>query len=164
MSGGAALALDGNPSFYSLKVLEALYSTAWQDDLSGLFPNDMNAELYVGEGGAPQPVPTPAPPPGYWSISGSGCSASSVSGCSVNIRSNNYPGSYSNNEDCTVMLHETLVRVDALNTESNYDFLTIGGTRCCGSSGSSSGQYSGFIQWTTDFSVVNSGWSLCIGV
>ena len=150
------MALDGNPSFYSLKVLEALYSTAWQDDLSGLFPNDMNAELYVGEGGAPQPVPTPAPPPGSWSISGSGCSASD--GC---ITSSNHPASYGNNEECTVTLTQVDVRVDAFDTEANYDFLTVGGTRYSGSSGPASGTYSGFIQWTSDFSVVTSGWKLC---
>merc|ERR1719433_274791 len=76
VAGGAALVLEQNPGFLSAKVLEALHATAWTDELTGLFANDINKELYVGEGGAPQPVPTPAPPPGSWSISGNGCSAS----------------------------------------------------------------------------------------
>merc|ERR1719330_271729 len=95
-------------------------------------------------------------PPGSWSISGSGCSASG--GC---IQSNGHPGSYGNNEECTITLQEVAVTVDAFNTEARYDFLTVGGTRYSGSSGPSSGTYSGFISWSSDFSVVTSGWKLC---
>merc|ERR1719195_1404322 len=95
VSGGAALVLERNPSFLAPKVLEELLNTARTDEISGLFGTDTNKELFVGEGGAPQPVPTPAPPPGSWSISGSGCSASN--GC---ITSNGHPGNYANNEEC----------------------------------------------------------------
>lgn len=73
VSGGAALVIEQNPTFNYTKVLEQLHATARTDELTGLYPNDINKELYVGEGGAPQPVPTPAPPPGTWSVSGSGC-------------------------------------------------------------------------------------------
>jgi len=156
VAGGAALVLEQNPGFLSAKVLEALHATAWTDELTGLFANDINKELYVGEGGAPQPVPTPAPPPGSWSISGSGCSASN--GC---ITSNGHPGNYANNEECTITLTEVAVTVAAFNTEANYDFLTVGGTRYSGSNGPSSGTYSGLISWSSDFSIVTSGWSLC---
>merc|ERR1719433_2580804 len=156
VAGGAALVLEQNPSFLSPKVLEALHATAWTDELSGLFPNDINKELHVGEGGAPQPVPTPAPPPGSWSVSGSGCSLSGD--C---VSSSNHPSNYGNNEACSISLTEVAVTVDAFNTERNYDFLTVDGTRHSGTDSPSSGTYSGMISWSSDFSITTSGWRLC---
>jgi len=156
VSGAAALVLERNPSFLAPKVLEELLNTARTDEISGLFGSDTNKELFVGEGGAPQPAPTPAPAPGSWSISGSGCTASG--GC---IQSRNHPGSYSNNDSCTINLHQVAVTVEAFNTEARYDFLTMGGTRYSGSSGPSSGTYSGSINWASDHSIVQSGWRLC---
>merc|ERR1719195_938659 len=156
VSGGAALVLERNPSFLAPKVLEELLNTARTDEISGLFGTDTNKELFVGEGGAPQPVPTPAPPPGSWSIQGSGCSASG--GC---ITSRNHPGSYSNSDSCTITLQSVAVIVEAFNTESRYDWLTVGGTRYSGTSGPPSGTYSGFISWAADSSIVRSGWRLC---
>merc|ERR1719422_2491024 len=157
VSGGAALVLERNPTFKAPQVLEELLGTAWTDEISGLFGSDTNKELFVGEGGAPQPAPTPAPAPGSWSISGSGCSASG--GC---IQSNNHPGSYSNNEACSIQVHEVDLTVDAFSTESRYDILTMSdGAAYSGTSGPSSGRYSGVIQWKSDYSVVKSGWKLC---
>merc|ERR1719422_1218576 len=60
VSGGAALVLERNPTFKAPQVFEELLGTAWTDEISGLFASDTNKELYVGAGGAPQPVPTPA--------------------------------------------------------------------------------------------------------
>merc|ERR1719492_691550 len=157
VSGGAALVLERNPSFLAPKVLEELLNTARTDEISGLFPSDTNKELFVGEGGAPQPVPTPAPPPGTWEVSGSGCT---MSGSCVS--SSNHPSNYGNNEQCTISLYgEIPISVEAFNTEARYDFLTMGGTQYSGSSGPSSGTYSGFINWNSDFSIVTSGWRLC---
>jgi len=156
VAGGAALVLEQNPSFLSPKVLETMLSTARTDELTGLYPSDLNKELFVGEGGAPQPVPTPAPPPGSWSVSGSGCSMSG--NC---VSSSNHPSDYGNNEECTISLYEVALTFDAFNTERNYDILTVGGTGFSGTDGPSAGTYSGVISWSSDFSVVNSGWTLC---
>ena len=58
-------------------------------------------------------------------------------------------------------LTEVYVLVDAFNTERNYDFLTIGGTRYSGTDGPPSAQYSGVISRKSDSSMVASGWNLC---
>jgi len=103
------------------------------------------------------PAPTPAPPPGTWTISGSGCSMSGD--C---ISSLNHPSNYGNNQECTVtMTGNMALRVEAFNTESRYDILTLGGSSYSGSSGPSSGTYSGTIGWASDYSVVTSGWRIC---
>merc|ERR1719422_1336113 len=157
VSGGAALVLERNPTFLAPQVLEELLGTAWTDEISGLFGSDTNKELYVGAGGAPQPVPTPAPPPGSWSVSGSGCTLSG--NC---VQSNNHPGSYSNNKQCSIQVQDVDLTVDAFSTENRYDILTMSdGTAYSGTSGPSSGRYSGVIQWSSDYSVVKSGWKLC---
>jgi subtilisin family serine protease len=156
VAGGAALVLEQNPGFLSAKVLETMLSTARTDELTGLMGGDINKELFVGEGGAPQPAPTPAPAPGSWSVSGSGCA---ISGSCIS--SSNHPGNYGNSQSCTISLFEVALTVDAFNTEARYDFLTVGGTAHSGTAGPSAGTYSGVISWATDSSVVTSGWKLC---
>jgi len=158
VSGAAALVLSVDPSKNSAKVLEELLDNAAVDEITGLFPGDTNALLYVGEGGAPTPVPTPAPPPGTWEVSsGTGCTM--VGNC---IQSSNHPGNYGNNEACTITATEVTLTVDAFSTESRYDWLTMSdGQRYSGTSGPASGTYSGLISWASDYSVVNSGWKLC---
>ena len=156
VSGAAALVLQRNPTFLAPKVLEELLGTARTDEITGLYPSDINKELYVGDGGAPQPVPTPAPAPGSWSVSGSGCSMSGD--C---VSSSNHPSDYGNNQECTISLYEVALTFDAFSTERNYDILTVGGTGYSGTAGPSAGTYSGVISWSSDFSVVNSGWTLC---
>jgi len=105
---------------------------------------------------APTPAPTPAPPPGTWSVSGTGCTM--TGNC---IQSNNHPASYGNNEACTIQATDVALTVEAFSTESGYDFLTIGGTQYSGSSGPASGTYSGPFSWSSDYSVVSTGWKLC---
>jgi len=106
---------------------------------------------------APTPVPTPPPPPGTWELSGSGCDM--VGDC---VQSKNHPSSYGNNEECSIQLAGSVsITVEAFNTESRYDFLTMGGQSYSGSSGPSSGSYTGSITWSSDYSVVQSGWKLC---
>merc|ERR1719157_206540 len=148
VSGAAALVLQRNPTFLAPKVLEELLGNARTDEITGLYPSDINKELYVGEGGAPQPVPTPAPAPGSWSVSGSGCSMSGD--C---VSSSNHPASYGNSQSCTINAYEVALTVDAFSTERSYDFLTMGGTQYSGTSGPASGTYSGVISWATDSSV-----------
>lgn len=103
------------------------------------------------------PVPTPAPPPGTWQLTGTGCEMSG--NC---IQSKNHPSNYGNSESCNVELFGDIpLRVDAFDTESRYDILTIGGSSYSGTSGPSNGAYSGSIAWNSDSSVVRSGWKLC---
>jgi len=102
-------------------------------------------------------APTPAPPPGTWVVTGSGCEE--TGNC---VQSKNHPGSYGNNEQCTIQLGGSVsVTVEAFSTEARYDFLTMGGRSYSGSSGPSSGSYTGSITWASDYSVTNSGWKLC---
>merc|ERR1719145_47671 len=152
VSGGAALILSADPSKKASAVLAELLDTATLNAISDLKAGDTNALLYVGEGGAPPtptPAPTPAPPPGTWSVTGSGCTQSG--NC---ITSKNYPSNYGNGESCTINLAGSVsIDVQAFNTESGYDYLTVGGTRHSGTSGPSSGSYTGTITWATDYSV-----------
>jgi len=66
VAGGAALVLDADPTKKSAAVLAELLDNAVLDAIVDLKNGDVNALLYVGEGGpppTPEPVPTPAPPP-----------------------------------------------------------------------------------------------------
>ena len=52
------------------------------------------------------------------------------------VHSHNYPGSYADDEHCTLQpVHGQPLRVQAFNTEEDYDFLTINGVRYSGSGG-----------------------------
>merc|ERR1712060_486845 len=156
VSGAAALILGDDNSKTPEKVISDLLDEATRDALTDLRAGDTNALLYVGAGGAPAPVPTPAPPPGAWTVSGTGCTK--VGNC---IQSNSHPGSYGNNEACTIDANNVAFTVDAFSTESGYDFLTVGGSSYSGSSGPAGGSYDGEISWSSDYSVTNSGWKLC---
>merc|ERR1719499_1036936 len=160
VSGGAAIVLSGNPSMKSSAVLQELLDTAYLNVITDLKAGDTNALLCVAEGGAPPtptPAPTPAPAPGSWVIDGSGCEMSG--NC---IQSNNHPSNYGNGESCSIQLAGSVsISVEAFNTERSYDWLTMGGSRYSGTSGPSSGSYTGVISWSSDYSVTKSGWKLC---
>merc|ERR1719384_1921885 len=160
VSGAAAIVLSGNPSMKASAVLQEMLDTAYLNVLSGLKSGDTNALLCVAEGGAPPtptPAPTPAPAPGSWVVSGTGCQ---MSGNCVSSR--NHPSNYGNSQECEVVLYGDIdISVEAFNTESRYDFLTMGGARYSGTSGPASGSYSGVISWSTDSSVTRPGWKLC---
>jgi len=106
-------------------------------------------------------VPTPAPPPGTWEMTGSGCEMNGA--C---ISSKNYPSQYGNNEECRVSMTEVPLAVEgSFNTERSYDKLTLNGVEYHGTPPSNlddlNGVKSGTMTWSSDFSVVNSGWKLC---
>jgi len=104
-------------------------------------------------------APTPAPPPGSWVVTGSGCEEDG--NC---VQSKNHPGQYGNNEACDIQLGGSVsITVEAFSTESRYDSLTMGGRGYSGSSGPSSGSYTGTITWASDYSVTSTGWRLCRG-
>jgi len=155
VSGGAALLLGVDPSKSPATVVQNLLEKAALNVISDLRAGDTNALLWVGEGSAPTPAPTPAPPPG-WSVTGAGCRM--TGNC---IESLNHPGNYGNNEACSITAQEVDITVSAFNTESGYDFLIMGGRSYSGTSGPSSGPFSGTISWSSDYSVTKSGWKLC---
>jgi len=78
------------------------------------------------------------------------------------ISSNNHPSNYGNGEQCSIRLTGSIaITVEAFNTESGYDMLTMGGSSYSGTSGPASGSYTGVISWESDYSVTKSGWKLC---
>merc|ERR1740129_79350 len=161
VSGGVALVLGRDDSKSPAAALAELMADAWYEAISDLKAGDTNALLYLVPGGAPPtttPVPTPAPPPGTWDVTGTGCTK--IGNC---IQSNNHPANYGNNEECTINAYEVDLAVYAFSTEQGYDLLTMGGTSYSGTSGPASGTYSGMISWSSDYSVVSSGWKLCHG-
>merc|ERR1719166_797871 len=120
------------------------------------YVNDwINSYVYTGPP-TPAPPTPPPPPPGTWVVTGSGCEENGP--C---VQSKNHPGNYGNDEQCTIELWDVSVTVEAFSTESRYDFLTVGGQRYSGNSGPADGTYSGSISWSSDYSVVQSGWKLC---
>merc|ERR1719350_1843276 len=153
-AGAAALLLEENPTLVAGEgVRSVLRARAMAGVLSGLREGDPNLLLNVGE----PPAPTPAPPPGTWVISGSGCTANG--NC---VSSNNHPSNYGNDQQCSIQLAGSVgISVEAFNTESRYDGLTMGGSRYSGTSGPASGSYTGTITWESDYSVTKSGWKLC---
>jgi len=160
VSGAAAIILSGNPTMKSSAIIAQMLDDAYLNVISDLKAGDTNALLCVAEGGAPPtptPAPTPAPPPGSWVIDGSGCEMSG--NC---IQSNNHPSNYGNDQQCSIQLTDVSFTVEAFNTESRYDWLTVGGSRYSGTSGpASSSGYTGTITWESDYSVTKSGWKLC---
>jgi len=157
VSGAAALILAADPSKSASKVLQEMIDTSYLNVLSGLKAGDTNALLCVAAGGAPTTAPTPAPPPGSWVISGSGCVE--TGNC---IQSNNHPGNYGSDEECSIQATDVAITVEAFDTESGYDFLTMSdGVEYSGTSAPPSGTYSGVITWASDYSVTKSGWKLC---
>merc|ERR1719346_747196 len=107
------------------------------------------SEDYDGPEPTTTAAPTPAPPPGTWEItSGTGCTK--VGNC---IQSKNHPSNYGNNEACTINAYNVDLTVDAFSTESRYDILSMGGQEYSGTSGPSSGSFSGTISWASDYSV-----------
>jgi len=160
-AGATALLLEENPNLTPAQVKETLRARATANALTGLRAGDPNLLLNVAEAytGPPTPAPpTPAPPPpGTWVIDGSGCQESG--NC---WQSNNHPAEYGNNENCVITLYgDFSLTVEAFSTESGYDSLTMGGQSYSGTSGPSSGVYSGTIRWNSDYSVTRSGWKVC---
>lgn len=160
VAGGVALLLAEDPTLSPAKVKERLIVRAELGALSDL-KGSPNRLLNVREPytGPPTPAPpTPAPPPpGTWELTGTGCTMSG--NC---ISSNNHPSNYGNSEECKVKLWGDIpLAFQAFSTERSYDILYIGGSSYSGSSGPPNGSYTGDVSWSSDYSVTNSGWSMC---
>jgi len=123
----------------------------------------------------PPPSPPPPPPPlnTYFTITYGSCTVEPSSpNC---IRSPNFPLSYGNSEACSITptalaLGRPLTATSFI-TESCCDYLRIpshpSGTLTSFNSGIGGGPSNfilgpGTIQWTTDSSVTNTGWRVCI--
>jgi len=160
VAGGAAVILALEPALSPAEVKAKLVEMAEADALTGVngSPNLLLnvREPYTGPPTPPPPTPAPPPPGTFEVTAGTGCST--VGNC---IQSNNHPSNYGNNEACTISAYDVALTVDAFSTESRYDFLTVGGVQYSGTSGPASGTYSGVISWSSDSSVVQSGWKLC---
>lgn len=98
-----------------------------------------------------------AEPPACRVTSGTGCTSDGAGCCS----SLGHPGNYGNNQQCTMAVDGKIAIGGAFNTEYRYDFLTVGGVRYHGTSGPPVGTDPGTVTWSSDYSVVRSGWKIC---
>ncbi|CAK0911940.1 unnamed protein product, partial [Prorocentrum cordatum] len=104
--------------------------------------------------------PTPVPLEYSW--------AAIVGDCTLDgdcMQSPNYPQKYDANQAC--ILHIDLrtavpITVESFTTESGYDKLTVNGVVYSGFSGPSGITPSASISWTSDHSLQQTGWRLCM--
>jgi hypothetical protein len=96
-------------------------------------------------------------------VTSGACTVASDATC---FHSPNYPSNYGNNQQCTITVTahaQVTLSVTAFTTESGYDFLTVNGVRYDGTSGPEGVQVAAgsTIFFTTDYSVVRSGFEIC---
>jgi len=126
--------------------------------------------------GLPPPPPTPpAPPPSPPVYPGGVAEIFAVAEgeCAVNdggtcFTSPHWPSEYGNDESCTIAVRaDARLVVEAFNTESGYDVLTVDGNEFSGDSGPSDSQAvvraGDVIGWASDGSVNDAGFSICSG-
>jgi hypothetical protein len=104
---------------------------------------------------------TSVPPPPVASTGP--CKASGNCACSSNYDASctSPSGTYNNNEDCTVTFPPSSVLTsDFFSTEFRYDKVTVNGVPYSGSPGPN-GVVASSMTWSSDGSVVNSGWKIC---
>lgn len=132
-------------------------SIDWSSDFS---VTSTGWKLCPGDVPSP-PVPTPAPTgDAAWGVVSGPCTVDN-DGCAL---SPNYPESYGNDQFCEIQILDTAafpILAPSFNTESNYDILTVNGQSYSGGMGPSGVVPTGFISWSSDFSVTYSGWKLC---
>ncbi len=110
----------------------------------------------------PPPPPSPPSPPPLWSIvSGAdSCELSSEGTCVTDGA-----GDYGNYENCEVRADVALTyTISALDTEADFDWLTIQGTQYSGSgpvAGSALMAVGETFTWQSDESAVRTGWEVC---
>ena len=81
------------------------------------------------------------------------------------FRSPNYPSHYGDSQSCTITVHSGgILAVNAFNTESRFDKLTVNGVVYSGSSGPSGVSVSAgaTITWLSDSSSTRSGFEICL--
>lgn len=111
------------------------------------------------------PPPAPLPPGAAWDLGAStACELTFVNG---QFCVTDGPGEYSNDEECEITavtaLHASAISFE---TESNYDWVTIGNQRWSGS-GLGNGpsnvqmQRGDKLLWSSDVSITAAGWTIC---
>merc|ERR1719451_198875 len=108
---------------------------------------------------------TPCMSSGMWSVCSGPCQLD-ADGC---VYSPNYPSGYANEQSCDIRVNPSQeaspIAVEAFHTEANYDLLVVNGVSYSGNLGSQGGPHgvipSGAIQWSSDYSIVKTGWKLC---
>ena len=77
------------------------------------------------------------------------------------VQSPNYPSDYGNSQSCEILAPEQPLYFTHFQTATG-DSLTINGQQYSGTSGPSQGIITAsIIQWSSDVSVVSSGWQMC---
>jgi len=77
------------------------------------------------------------------------------------VMSPNYPGLYSDRQDCSFTMSKRAISVEKFNTEKNWDKLYVNGVAYSGSNGPESVVPTRTITWNSDGSVVRPGWKIC---
>ncbi|CAE7035379.1 unnamed protein product [Symbiodinium natans] len=96
----------------------------------------------------------------WWVTSGT-CRIDS-DGCATSPR---YPSRYTNNRDCEIEVaagNTKAIMVAHFSTEARYDFLEVNDISFSGQIGPENVVPEGVIKWTSDYSVTNTGWRLCL--
>jgi len=148
------LTLNGKP--YSgtgpLPANEAMEGTsAWASDVS---TTRAGWKICTSTGPAP-----PAPPAPTANTVVSGTCTIDADGCAL---SPNFPQNYGDSEACVLALRGYIKQQgSSFNTESGYDFLTIGGVKYSGTPALPTTELSGTVTWSSDQSTNKAGFKIC---
>merc|ERR1719379_337723 len=166
VAGAAALPLQHEPNLTPSQVAERLQEVATPDMVKDPVSGSPNRLLYTGDfSGSPSSSstsPSPAPPSAgdMWKVTEGPC-VKDAAGC---IQSPNYPSQYGNNEQCTIVVTESIavpIVVEKFKTEKRYDKLTVDGVVYDGTDGPHGVTPKEVITWYSDTSVTDDGWKLC---
>jgi len=168
VAGAAALLLQNTPSASAVQIISELKRLATSEIIDQVAEGSPNLLLYVGQEDPSVTVTTTTTPcmsSGMWSVCSGPCQLD-ADGC---VYSPNYPSGYANEQSCDIRVNPSQeaspIAVEAFHTEANYDLLVVNGVSYSGNLGSQGGPHgvipSGAIQWSSDYSVVKTGWKLC---
>lgn len=145
-------------------------------ETAGNFPSPLFAGGSGGGGGGSTGAPTSstvAPTtsttttteastcPGPWCVSSGPC-VRNQDGCVTSPNWDGQTGQYGNREQCTFLIdavNTSPIEVVDWNVERNYDKLIVNGEEYDGTRSSDAPVVS--MTWTSDYSVVNTGWKIC---
>jgi len=168
VAGAAALLLQNTPSASAVQIISELKRLATSGIIDQVAEGSPNLLLYVGQEDPSVTVTTTTTTcmsSGMWSVCSGPCQLD-ADGC---VYSPNYPSGYANEQSCDIRVNPSQeaspIAVEAFHTEANYDLLVVNGVSYSGNLGSQGGPHgvipSGAIQWSSDYSIVKTGWKLC---
>jgi len=111
--------------------------------------------------GATTPSTTTAAVVAMWTLESGPCTQ--VGPC---ISSPNFPENYGNHESCEIDVPPGVteaISVVAFDTEDGYDYLWVNGHGYSGADGPAGVTPTSSITWSSDSSVMKSGWKMCLG-